>query len=92
MQRGKRCVMSAGPRPTRRPQSAGGRGLRGGLSRTLRSTHTYWGGTEQRAPGPPRASSRSNSVAYRSLSRHLGKNQNHRQQKARPEKTKYFQE
>lgn len=64
---------------------------RGALPHAPLHTHLL-GGTEQRAPGPPRASSRSNSVAYRSLSRQLGKNQNHRQQKARPEKTKYFQE
>lgn len=73
----------AGPRPTRRPQSAGGRcpGPAGRSPRAGLHPHLERG-ADPSAPGPPRPAPLSNSVAYRPLSRQLGKNQNHRQQKA----------
>lgn len=79
--RGKCCLKSPGPRPTRRPQSAGGRGRGGRLTPRARlHPHLSGGATSalraRREPAP-----RWNSVAYRPLSRQLGKNQNHRQQK-----------
>lgn len=55
--RGKCCLKSPGPRPTRRPQSAGGRGRGGRLTPRARLHPHLSGGADQRAPGPPRASS-----------------------------------
>lgn len=79
------------PRAHPGPAVAGGRG-RGGRLPARSAPPTREGGADPRAPGCRGPATRSNSVAYRSLSRQLGKNQNHRQQKkGGSEKTAYFQ-
>lgn len=77
------------PQAHPRPALAGGRG-RGSPARSAPPTRE--GGADQRAAGRPGPATRSNSVAYRSLSRQLGKNQNHRQQKRRFRKDRIFPE
>lgn len=53
----------------------------GGSPCALGSTHTYWGAQTSALRARREPAPRWNSGAYRPLSRQLGKNQNHRQQK-----------
>lgn len=57
MERGKRRWKPAGPRPPRRPRSAGGPSPGGRLSPRTRLHPHLEGGEDPHAPGPPPASS-----------------------------------